>query len=150
MEIVFVTAISVIYLSKHHHYRRKRRGKGSRKNEDSHEDTDRDVEGYLNYYVVFNAFTAYMEDSLYLFVVIFLNKYHHYHHHHHYHHYHHHYHHYYHYHHHYHHHHHHHEGLWGADMTVIQSLPILWDLTGETCREIAKQTAGIRIYACIN
>jgi hypothetical protein len=30
-------------------------------------------------------------------------------------------------------------------MTVIQSLPILWDLTGETCREIAKQTAGVTL-----
>jgi hypothetical protein len=30
-------------------------------------------------------------------------------------------------------------------MTVIQSLPILWDLTGETCREITKQTAGIHM-----
>eukprot|EP00596_Hydrurales_sp_CCMP1899_P009229 CAMPEP_0119046648 /NCGR_PEP_ID=MMETSP1177-20130426/47975_1 /TAXON_ID=2985 /ORGANISM="Ochromonas sp, Strain CCMP1899" /LENGTH=177 /DNA_ID=CAMNT_0007020095 /DNA_START=219 /DNA_END=749 /DNA_ORIENTATION=- len=59
---------------------RKRSGKGNRKNEDSQEDTDRDV-----------------------------------------------------------------EGLWGADMTVIQSLPILWDLTGETCREIAKQTAGVSL-----
>ena len=29
--------------------------------------------------------------------------------------------------------------------TNHQSLPILWDLTGETCREIAKQTAGISL-----
>ena len=26
-----------------------------------------------------------------------------------------------------------------------QSLPVLWDLTGETCREIAKQTAGVSL-----
>jgi hypothetical protein len=37
------------------------------------------------------------------------------------------------------------ESLWGADMTIIQSLPIIWDLLGETCREISKQTAGISL-----
>ena len=37
------------------------------------------------------------------------------------------------------------DSLWGADMTVLQSLPVLWDLLGETGRELAKRTGGVSL-----
>jgi hypothetical protein len=30
-------------------------------------------------------------------------------------------------------------------MTIVQSLPVLWDTLGQTCRELAKQTAGVSL-----
>eukprot|EP01038_Epipyxis_sp_PR26KG_P008376 gene8376-11333_t len=35
--------------------------------------------------------------------------------------------------------------IWGADMTILQSLPLLWNVLGEINREVFKQTAGVSI-----
>jgi hypothetical protein len=37
--------------------------------------------------------------------------------------------------------------LWAADITIIDNLAILWNLLGEGCREILKQTGGVSMHS---